>query len=129
MTISPTYLGDDTAATRQSLDRPDETREFPNGRLEVVALAGITFSRSTMQPGWRWSESVGPIAGTESCQVVHTGYSVSGHLRVKDRNGLEVDVRPGDAYAIGHGHDAWVVGDEPWVGVDVAPGMTEFAKS
>jgi hypothetical protein len=129
MTTAPNFLGDTTAADRQSLDRPDEVREFPNGRLEVVSLAGITFSRSTMQPGWRWSTSVGPIAGTESCQVVHTGYSVSGHLRVRGRDAIEIDVRPGDAYAIGHGHDAWVVGDEPWVGVDVSPGMVGFAKS
>jgi hypothetical protein len=124
-----THTVDTISADRQSLDQPGETREFPNGRLEVVSLAGITFSRSTLQPGWRWSESVAPIAGTKSCQVVHTGYSVSGHLRVHGRDGVEVDIRPGDAYAIGPGHDAWVVGDEPWVGVDVAPGMTEFAKS
>jgi hypothetical protein len=119
----------DLIADRQSLDEPGEVREFPHGRLEVVSLADITFNRSTLQPGWRWSESVAPIAGTETCQVVHTGYSVSGHLRVRGRDGVEIDVRPGDAYAIGPGHDAWVIGDEPWVGVDVAPGMAEFAKS
>jgi hypothetical protein len=122
------HIHDELTADRQSLDQPGETREFPNGRLEVVTLAGITFSRTTVQPGWRWSESVAPIAGTDSCQVVHTGYAVSGHLRVRGRDGVEIDVRPGDAYAIGPGHDAWVIGDEPWVGVDVAPGMADFAK-
>jgi hypothetical protein len=120
---------DAMTADRQSLDSPGETREFPNGRLEVVTLAGITFSRTTVQPGWRWSDSVAPIAGTDSCQVVHTGYAVSGQLRVRGRDGVEIDLRPGDAYAIGPGHDAWVIGDEPWVGVDVAPGMADFAKS
>jgi hypothetical protein len=119
---------DAMTADRQSLDQPGETREFPNGRLEVVTLAGITFSRTTVQPGWRWSDSVAPIAGTDSCQVVHTGYAVSGQLRVRGRDGVEIDLRPGDAYAIGPGHDAWVIGDEPWVGVDVAPGMADFAK-
>jgi hypothetical protein len=113
----------------KSLDRPDEVREFPHGRLEVVSVDETKFSRSTMQPGWRWSESVRPIAGTETCQVLHTGYAVSGHLRVRGADGTEIDVRPGDGYSIGPGHDAWVVGDEPWVGVDFSPAMAaDFAR-
>jgi quercetin dioxygenase-like cupin family protein len=130
MTTTPTgTTTPSTAADRQSLDQPDEVREFPNGRLEVVTLPGVTLSRSTMQPGWHWSEHVRPIAGTDTCQVVHTGYSVSGLLRVRGRDGLEIEVRPGDAYSIGPGHDAWVVGDEPWIGVDFSPAMADFAKS
>lgn len=92
-------------------------------------MGGTKVSRSTMLPGWRWSESVRPVAGTESCQVVHTGYSVSGHLRVVGADGTEIDVLPGDAYSIGPGHDAWVIGDEPWIGVDFSPAMAaEFAR-
>lgn len=116
-----------TAAASRSLDSADEVRQFPNGQLEVVTVAGTTFSRSTMAPGWRWSESVRPIAGTDTCQVTHTGYSVSGHLRVRGADGTEIDVLPGEGYAIAPGHDAWVVGDEPWVGVDLSPAMAAYA--
>lgn len=114
---------------RKSLDKPDEVREFPHGLLEVASVGETKVSRSTMQPGWRWSESVRPVAGTETCQVTHTGYAVSGHLRVVDAEGREIDVLPGDACSIGPGHDAWVVGDEPWIGVDFSPAMAaEFAR-
>jgi hypothetical protein len=118
-----------TAPKSHSLDSPDEVREFPHGRLEVVSVGETKVSRSTMQPGWRWSQSVRPVAGTETCQVAHTGYAVSGHLRVVGTDGTEIDVLPGDAYSIGPGHDAWVIGEEPWIGVDFSPAMAaEFAR-
>lgn len=115
-------------AESRSIDSAAEVREFPQGRVEVVTVGNCTLTRSTMQPGWRWSECVAPIAGTETCQVPHDGYAVSGVLRVRHED-REIDVNPGDAYSIGPGHDAWVVGDEPWVGVDFSMAMaTTFAK-
>jgi class 3 adenylate cyclase len=80
------------------------------------------------EPGWRWSEHVKPIVGTESCQVHHLGYAVSGHLHVEMTDGASLEVIGGDAFEIPPGHDAWVVGDEPWVSVDWA-GRRLFAKS
>jgi quercetin dioxygenase-like cupin family protein len=111
----------------KNLDNPDETRTFPNGKIELVTLGGITLGRGTMQPGWRWSEHVKPIVGGESCQATHTGHVISGRLRILMDDGSEREFGPGDAYVIPPGHDGWVVGDEPYVGVDVT-GMADFAK-
>ncbi|MFN2607325.1 MAG: cupin domain-containing protein [Acidimicrobiales bacterium] len=117
-------------AETTSVDRTTDVREFPKGRVEVVTVGSTTVTRSTMQPGWRWSECVKPIAGTESCQVQHNGYAVSGQIRIRPDDGTEIEINPGDAYSIPPGHDASVMGDEPWVGVDFSPAMAaDFAKS
>jgi quercetin dioxygenase-like cupin family protein len=105
---------------RKNLDQPDETRTFENGKAQVVTLGDFSASRLVFEPGWRWSENVKPIAGTDSCQVLHTGYHVSGRLHVRLDDGTEEEFGPGDAYVIPPGHDAWVVGDEPVVSVDMS---------
>jgi hypothetical protein len=115
-------------AEAKSIDSATEVREFPKGRVEVVTVGTTTVARSTMEPGWRWSECVQPIAGTGSCQVQHNGYAISGQLRVRQDDGTEIDINPGDAYSVAAGHDGWVVGDEPWIGVDFSPAMADFAK-
>ena len=114
---------------RRNLDSPDEIRTFDNGKTEVVTLGDFTASRLVLEPGWRWSENVKPIAGTDSCQVLHTGYQVSGRLHVRLDDGTEAECGPGDAYVIPPGHDAWVVGDEPVVSVDMSSVTAErYAK-
>ena len=113
---------------RKRFDRPDETRPFLRGRIEVVELGELVIGRAIYEPGWRWSESVKPIAGTESCRYHHVGYVVSGQLQVEMDEGASLLLRPDDVYEIPPGHDAWVVGDEPWVTVDYA-GRRTFAKS
>jgi hypothetical protein len=115
-------------AENRSVDRATDVREFPRGRVEVVIVGTTTVSRSTFQPGWRWSECVKPIAGTESCQVQHNGYAISGQIQIRQDDGTEIEISPGDAYSIPPGHDGWVLGDEPWVGVDFSPAMIDFAK-
>jgi len=100
------------AVQKKSLDSPDETRTFDQGQPQVVTLGDFTVTRNTLQPGWRWSEHVKPIAQTESCQVPHTGYVVSGRLKVAMDDGSEEEFAPGDAYVIPLGHDGWTVGDE-----------------
>ena len=83
----------------------------------------------TFEPGWRWSESVGPIAGTKSCEVHHNGYCVQGRMRVRMDDGAEQEVGPGDVFVLPPGHDAWVVGEEPCVVYDFAGQMaTDYAK-
>jgi mannose-6-phosphate isomerase-like protein (cupin superfamily) len=99
--------------THRALGSPDEIRTFDRGGAEIVKVAGTTIGRYTFEPGWRWSESVKPIAGTDSCRVHHVGYVVSGRLHVATEDGGEAELAPGDAYEIEPGHDAWVVGDEP----------------
>src|SRR3712207_4959819 len=114
---------------QKNLDSPDETRTFENGKTQVVKLGDFTASRLVLEPGWRWSENVKPIAGTDSCQVLHTGYHVSGRLHVRLDDGTEKEYGPGGAYVIPPGHDAWVVGDEPVVSVDMSSVTAErYAK-
>jgi mannose-6-phosphate isomerase-like protein (cupin superfamily) len=114
---------------KKSLDNPDETRDFEQGKLQTATVGDFKVARAVLQPGWKWSEHVKPLAQTESCQVRHTGYVVSGHMKVVMDDRSEVDLGPGDAYVLEPGHDAWVVGDEPFVGVDVSTEMVEqFAK-
>ena len=106
----------------------DEVREFPKGKLEFATVGGTMIGRATFEPGWRWSESVKPIAGTDSCQVPHHGYVVSGRIGIKMDDGTEFEAGPGDAYDIPAGHDGWVIGNDAYVGVDFSPAMTDYAK-
>ena len=112
---------------KRNLSTPDETRTFPKGKLELVTVGGITFGRATLEPGWKWSECVKPIANTPSCQAPHTQYHVSGRLRVVMDDGSQAEFGPGDVSHLPPGHDAWVVGNEPVVIVDIT-GMADYAK-
>ena len=113
---------------RKRFDRPDEVRVVEKARVELVELGELAVGRAIFEPGWRWSEHVKPIVGTESCQVHHIGYVMSGHLHVEMTDGASLEVVGGDAFEIPPGHDAWVIGNEPWVSVDWA-GRRLFAKS
>src|SRR4051812_23563312 len=110
-----------------SFNRPEELREFPNGQAEIITAGGAQIGRYTFQPGWRWSDDVKPIAGTDSCQVPHFQYHVSGRLGVRMDDGTEVIAGPGDITSLPPGHDGWVVGDEPVVIVDWY-GASNYAK-
>jgi hypothetical protein len=99
----------------KSFDSPDELRTPPKASVAVVDLDGAKVARLVFEPGWRWSESVKPIVGTDSCQVRHLGVLVSGTLHVVGADGVGRDIRTGAAYVIPPGHDSWVVGDEPVV--------------
>ncbi len=111
----------------KSLNKPDEVRTFDKGKVEIVNLDGRAVGRATLMPGWKWSESVKPLAKTESCEAPHFQYHVSGTLRIKADDGNVKDCGPGDVSRLGSGHDAWVVGDEPVVVVDFQ-GMIDYAK-
>jgi hypothetical protein len=105
------------SVTKGNYGEPDEVRKPPLAEVNVVNIGEIATARATFQPGWRWSESVKPIAGTETCQFRHVGTVLSGRLVVQSGPD-EVELGPGDAYVIEPGHDAWVLGDEPFVGVE-----------
>lgn len=111
----------------KSFEQPDESRPFANGHSDVLSLGGMTIARLTFDPGWRWSEHVKPVAGTESCQVPHTICIVSGRLATRMDSGEEFEVGPGEAAVIAPGHDGWVVGDERVVAFDVTGGE-RYAK-
>ena len=100
---------------RKAFDEPDETRAPDKTKVEVVDLGSVKAARLTAQPGWKWSDCIKPVVGTDSCQARHVGTLVSGQMHIVHNDGTEADIGPGDAYVIEPGHDAWVVGDEPAV--------------
>jgi class 3 adenylate cyclase len=103
---------------RRRFTEPSDVRTMPRGRIEVVELDDTVVGRMTYEPGWRWSVDVRPIAGTDTCQYHHVGMALSGVLRVQMPDGTELEIGPGDVFEIPPGHDARVVGDEPWISVD-----------
>jgi len=112
---------------KKSLSKPDEKRTFEKGQVELITLGGVTFGRATFQPGWKWSTCVKPLVKTESCEAPHLQYHISGRIHVVMDDGTENEFGPGDVSLIPPGHDAWVVGDEPVVVIDIS-GMIDYAK-
>ncbi len=118
-----------TQTTEQkSFDQPDETRSFERGYVQLLSIGGADIGRLTLQPGWRWSEHVKPIAGTDLCEAPHFQYHVSGVIGVRMGDGTELEVHPGEVTSLPEGHDAWVIGDEPVVIVDWY-GASNYAKA
>ena len=111
----------------RNFDSPDETRTPDKTRSEIVRMTGASVARLTLEPGWRWSECVKPVVGGDSCQNRHLGVVQSGRLAVRHEDGSEVELVPGQAYVIAPGHEAWVVGDEPFVGIEFKS-AGEYAK-
>ena len=103
----------------KSHNSPDEIRRPDKTRVEVVQLEGFTLGRFNFEPGWRWSECIKPVVKTELCQLSHVGHVVSGRLTVRMQDGTEKTLSAGESYTIPPGHDAWVVGDDPFVGLEV----------
>ncbi len=112
---------------KKTLNFPDEMRTFERGKLELASVGAVTFGRATLDPGWKWSECVKPIVQTEYCEAPHLQYHISGRIRVRMSDGAEEEFGPGDVSLLPPGHDAWVVGDEPVVVIDVS-GMKEYAR-
>ena len=112
----------------KSFGKPDEIREFPKGRLELIKIGGATLGRAIFEPGWRWSTSVQPIVKTKSCEAPHFQYHISGTLKILMDDGTELESHAGDVSLLPSGHDAWVVGEEPAIVVDFQ-GMIDYAKS
>ena len=104
-----------SATISKSFDTPDELRTPPGAQVAFVDLGSAKVARFALQPGWRWTESVKPLAGTDTCQARHVGALVSGRMHVVAADGSEHEISPGTAYVIEPGHDAWVVGSEPFV--------------
>jgi class 3 adenylate cyclase len=112
---------------RKNLDRPDEVRDAGTGRVEIVTIGDFVVGRTVFPPGWRWSVDVKPIAQTEHCEYHHLSVVIEGGLRARMADGSEMEFGPGDVVDLPPGHDAWVAGDETYIGVDFA-GMRTFAR-
>ena len=108
---------------------PDETRTFEHGELRTATVADFKVARISLEPGWKWSEDIKPIAGTDSCLLPHHGLMLSGRMRVVMDDGSEMEIGAGDTYVIPPGHDAWVVSEEPVSGIEFSrEAVEEFAK-
>ena len=118
----------ESAALVRRFDEPDEQREFPLGRLDLVNIGGLSVGRAAYEPGWRWSEHVGAALGKRSCEVAHVGLVLSGRNRIEMDDGRVIEVGPGDLFEIGPGHDSVVIGDEPSVSLHLA-GAERYAAT
>ncbi len=114
-------------AELRNFTKPDEVRTFPKGKVELISIGGTKVGRATLEPGWKWSTCVQPLAKTKSCEAPHFQYQVSGTIEVLMDDGTRFTSRAGDVTSLPMGHDAWVVGDEPVVVVDFQ-GMIDYAK-
>src|SRR5215210_242094 len=114
----PRYDASVARLQRRRFEDSGDIRETPNGRAELVELDDRVIARMVWQPGWRWSTDLKPIAGTQSCQFHHVGIALGGRLHIQMVDGIELEVGAGEVFEIPPGHDAWVVGDEPFVTVD-----------
>jgi hypothetical protein len=114
-------------AQMKSFGKPDEIREFPKGKLELVNIGGTSIGKATFEPGWKWSESLQPLVKTKSCDAPHFQYHVSGILKIKMDDGTILECKPGDVSLLPSGHDAWVVGNEPVVVIDFQ-GMVDYGR-
>jgi hypothetical protein len=115
-------------AEHKNFSSPDEIRTFGRGKAEIMNIGGGVVGRLTLEPGWRWSQDVKPLAKTQWCEAPHFQYQISGRLHVLMEDGTEFELNPGDVSALPVGHDAWVVGDEPVVLVDWF-GASNYAKT
>lgn len=110
-------------------EAPDEVREFPNGRLELVTIAGMTIGRATYQPGWRWSADIGAATGDAYCSIEHLGVVISGRLTTQMKDGTFYHLTPGMVFYIPpEPHDAWVTSDEPYMSLHIM-GAAEYART
>jgi hypothetical protein len=107
----------ESVANTRRFNEPDELREFPLGRFELIQIGGMTVGRAEYAPGWRWSEHVGAASGQAVCEVAHLGFVVSGRNLIEMTDGRRIEVGPGDLFEIGPGHDSVVIGEEPYVSI------------
>ena len=112
----------------KSFEVPDETRTPAKTQVDVVHVGDMEIGRFTFAPGWRWSECIKPVVGGDSCQVDHIGYATQGRITVLHEDGTKTSIGAGDVYRIRPGHDAWVEGDEDYVGIEFK-GAGGYAKA
>lgn len=114
--------------TTHNFAEPSETATFPHGHEDIVVVDGTSIGLATFEPGWRWSNDIKPLMGTDQCPILHRGYLLSGAIHIELRDGATLDILAGDTFVIPPGHDAWVVGDEPAQLLDWGGKVREHAR-
>lgn len=115
-------------ATAQNIAHDAKTMDFPHGHEDFVEVDGASVGLTTFEPGWRWSNDLRPIVGTDSCPFVHRGYMLAGNLYVEIEDGTTLDLHAGDVFVIPPHHDAWVVGDSAVTLLDWGGKAREYAQ-
>ncbi len=115
-------------AVKTNVNNPDQTKVTPKAKLQLFIMGGFPFGVRTLEPGWRWTTSMKPIMKTDTCEVRHIGYVMSGSMGFSMSDGMELEVGPGDAFDVPPGHDAWTLGDNPVVFIDLI-GAAECATA
>ncbi len=113
--------------TKKSFASPEAVRRSNHARVELATVEDVTLARVTLQPGWKWSEDVRPKVQMERCPMHHAQCVIRGRLQVVMDDGAQMEVGPGDFASIPPGHDAWVVGNEPFVCIDFSPDVRQYA--
>jgi hypothetical protein len=109
-------------------ESPDETRLLKKGKFEIVRIGGMIIGRATYEPGWRWSEHVGPGVGASRCGLEHVGLVLSGGATAALEDGRVFELRAGELFYIPPvPHDSWVIGDQPYVSLHFS-GASQYAK-
>jgi hypothetical protein len=106
---------------KKRFEKPDETNSPPKVKIDLVKMSGLSLTKATYMPGWKWSNDIKPIVGTSSCQGHHIGYCLSGHMAGELDDGSGWEFGPGDVFDIPPGHDGWVVGSEPAIILEFSP--------
>jgi len=104
---------------KKNMNSPDETRTFDKGKLELTKIGDTSIGKMYLERGWSWEKCIKPIVKTQSCQASHTQYVISGRIRIKMNDGNEEEYGPGDLAHITPGHKAWVVGNDPYTGIEL----------
>ncbi len=112
----------------KSHNSPDERRKPDKSQIDIVSVGDYTIGRLSFEPGWRWSECIKPVVQTDTCQNSHVGFCVSGKLTVETSDGGRAEIAAGDSYTIPPGHDAWVEGGDPFVGIEFVS-AADYAKA
>jgi hypothetical protein len=122
--VNPELLG----VELKRFESPDEVRTFQKGRLEIVRIGSLVIGRASYEPGWKWSEHVGPAVGAEWCEVEHVGAVLSGVATCAFKNGPIVELKAGSLFWIPPvAHDSWVVGEDPYISLHFM-GAEEYAR-
>jgi quercetin dioxygenase-like cupin family protein len=109
-------------------EEPDETRVMTRGKFEIVRLGRMTIGRATYEPGWKWSEHVGPQLGEKRCRVEHIGLVLAGAAAVAFGDDRVVELRAGELFYIPpEPHDSWVLGDHNYISLHFL-GADKYAK-
>ena len=116
------------SAIKTNMNEPDEMKSATKMKLQLVTVGGFTFGLRTLEPGWKWTLHMKPVAKTETCEIRHIGYVVSGRMGFAMNDGVRLEVGPGDAFDVQPGHDAWTVGQEPVVFIDLISGAEPSRK-